>query len=141
VQPLVHLDEELVEVHAALAAARRLGEEAVHQHRLARPHAAPQVQAARRGGLRRRLRQRRPLLLSLLLRLRLQGRGRRRLRAGIGGAARLVLRRQAGRLVAPGRQLREVGPARVAVGLQPAVDPLQLDSRRQLPQVVPQIAG
>ena len=51
VEPLVHVGHELVEVRAALAPHRARGEEQVHQHGLAAPDVAVDVEAADRAFL------------------------------------------------------------------------------------------
>src|SRR5579885_2423020 len=49
--PVVHVEHEGVEMHPPLRRDRRGGEEQVHQHRLAAPDRAPQVDAARPPGV------------------------------------------------------------------------------------------
>ena len=49
VQALLDLEHEFVEVHAPLLGHRRVGEEQVHQHRLAAADRAPDVEAVRAG--------------------------------------------------------------------------------------------
>ena len=57
VQALLHFEHELVEMHAALPGHRHVGEEQVHQHRLAAADRSPDVEPARArrrlGGVRR----------------------------------------------------------------------------------------
>ena len=48
-QALLDLEHELVEVHAALLGHRRIGEEQVHQHRLAAADRSPDVEPVRPG--------------------------------------------------------------------------------------------
>ena len=61
VQALVHLEHELVEVHAALLRHRRVGEEEIHQHRLAAADRSPDVEAVRAGWRLRRATHAQPL--------------------------------------------------------------------------------